>query len=195
MDAGPSALITFITQSGLVDVATARNIAEYFTPVTFNKNDFFLKTGRVSNEYLFLESGCMRAYTHDTAGNEVTTNFYTGNQVVFEPASYFLRTYTKENIQALSDCHGRAARYEQVQLMFHSIPAFREFGRSMLVKGFAALKERMLGMINQTAEQRYEQLLRQKPEILQLAPLKHIASYLGVTDTSLSRIRKELLKK
>lgn len=53
----------------------------------------------------------------------------------------------------------------------------------------------MLSMINYTAEQRYEQLLRLKPAILQHAPLKYIASYLGITDTSLSRIRKEFSKK
>ena len=53
----------------------------------------------------------------------------------------------------------------------------------------------MLSMITETAEQRYEGLLKSKPEIFQHASLKHIASYLGITDTSLSRIRKEYSKK
>ena len=64
----------------------------------------------------------------------------------------------------------------------------------ILVNGFITLKERMLSMINLTAEQRYEQLLIAKPEIFQHASLKTIASYLGITDTSLSRIRKEFSK-
>jgi hypothetical protein len=72
---------------------------------------------------------------------------------------------------------------------------FRDFGRSILVKGFSSLKIRMLSMITETAEQRYDTMLKTNPEIFQQAPLKHIASYLGITDTSLSRIRKEYTKK
>ena len=74
------------------------------------------------------------------------------------------------------------------------MPEFREFGRSLLVSGFASLKSRMLSMITATAEERYEKLLQTNPSIFQTAALKHIASYLGVTDTSLSRIRKKFAK-
>ncbi|HEY0751463.1 MAG TPA: Crp/Fnr family transcriptional regulator, partial [Chitinophagaceae bacterium] len=74
----------------------------------------------------------------------------------------------------------------------HSIPEFREFGRSILVRGFSNLKLRMLSMITETAEQRYASLLQHNPEIFQYAPLKYIASYLGITDSSLSRIRKDI---
>ena len=75
------------------------------------------------------------------------------------------------------------------------MPEFRDFGRSILVKGFSSLKVRMLSMITETAEQRYDTLLKTNPEIFQHAALKHIATYLGITDTSLSRIRKEYTKK
>ena len=137
----------------------------------------------------------MRAFTHDVDGNDVTTEFYSNNQIVFEVASYFLRTPSKENIQALVDCKGWYIDYNQLQTLFHSMPEFREFGRTILVKGFVSLKQRTLAMINESAEQRYETLLKIKPQILQNAPLKYIASYVGITDTSLSRIRKEMLHK
>jgi hypothetical protein len=65
----------------------------------------------------------------------------------------------------------------------------------MLVTNYAILHERMLGMIKNTAEQRYSKLLEKHPAIFQNVPLKIIASYLGVTDTSLSRIRKEVAQK
>ncbi|MGB8191237.1 MAG: Crp/Fnr family transcriptional regulator, partial [Chitinophagaceae bacterium] len=61
--------------------------------------------------------------------------------------------------------------------------------------GFSALKNRMLSMISDTAEERYQKLVQANPEILFNAPLKNIASYIGVTDTSLSRIRREFSKK
>ena len=74
------------------------------------------------------------------------------------------------------------------------MPEFREFGRSILVNAYAQLKQRMLGMIQQSAEERYAYLLQTNPDIFQHAALKNIATYLGVTDTSLSRIRKEFAK-
>jgi len=80
-------------------------------------------------------------------------------------------------------------------MLFHSVPEFREFGRAMLVKEFVAFKQRTLLLINKTAEERYADLLNSNGEIFQFAQLKHIASYLGITDTSLSRIRKEYAKK
>lgn len=137
----------------------------------------------------------MRAFAHDVDGNEVTTNFYTSGQMIFEISSFFGRTRSKENIQALTDCEGWFITYAQLNYLFHALPEFREFGRSMLVKGFSGLKLRMLSTITETAEERYAALLKSNPEIFQHASLKTIASYLGITDTSLSRIRKDFSKK
>jgi CRP-like cAMP-binding protein len=188
-------LIQLFYSSNLVSFDKAGEIASHFSHKAIRKNEFFLAEGNYCNEYLFLEKGFMRAFAHDTEGNEVTTNFYSDNQVVFEVASFFQRTISKENIQALTDCEGWYITYEQLNMLFHSLPEFRIFGRSILVKGFAELKNRMLSMITETAEERYAHLLKTKPEIFHHAPLKTIASYLGITDTSLSRIRKEFSKK
>ena len=189
------ALIQFLQSTRLVSSGTAEEIAREFTPRTISKHDFFLREDSICNEYFFLEKGFMRAFAHDTDGNDVTTNFYSDRQVVFEVSSFFNRTRSKENIQAIEDCSGWYITYEQLNHLFHSLPEFREFGRSILVKGFTGLKTRMLAMITETAEQRYDTLLKANPEIFQHAALKHIASYLGITDTSLSRIRKEFSKK
>ena len=188
-------LIQLFYSSNLVSLPKAHEIATHFSQKTIPKNGFHLTEGNHSNEYLFLEKGFMRSFAHDTEGAEVTTNFYSERQVVFEVSSFFNRTISRENIQALTDCEGWYITYEQLNMLFHSLPEFRDFGRSILVKGFAALKNRMLSLITETAEERYAQLLKTNPEIFQHAPLKTIASYLGITDTSLSRIRKEFAKK
>lgn len=188
-------LITFFHQTKLVSLSAAKEIAGHFEYKTIAKNEFLVMEERICNEYLFLEKGYMRAFAHDTNGNEVTTNFCSKGQVVFEVSSFFNRTRSKENIQALTDCEGWYITYEQLNALFHGLPEFREFGRSILVKGFSELKTRMLSMITATAEERYEQLLKMNAEIFQHAPLKNIASYLGITDTSLSRIRKEISRK
>src|SRR6187399_231605 len=180
---GSQKLIQFFKNSNLVSPKAAEEIANTFSPKEIKKNEFLLKEGRVSNEYFFLETGFIRAFANDIEGNDVTTNFYSATQVVFEVSSFFNRTVSKENFQAIVDCEGWYITYEQLNNLFHSMHEFRDFGRAILVKGFSSLKIRMLSMITETAEQRYD------------AVLKHIASYLGITDTSLSRIRKEYLKK
>lgn len=190
-----TSLIKFFQQATPIKQEMVFRIAKHFKLREFSRGDFFLKEGKVSNEYLFLESGYMRAFLFDTEGNEVTVNFYSSNNVVFEVSSFFQRVPTQENIQALTDCIGWAVTFEELNMLFHSLPEFREFGRAMLVKGFVSLKVRTLSMINKTAEQRYANLLKSNPEIFQNAPLKFIASYLGLTDTSLSRIRREFSKK
>jgi len=188
-------LIQFFRNSNLVSAKAAEDIANTFSPKEITKNSFLLKEGRVSDEYFFLENGFIRAFANDIEGNDVTTNFYSNCQVVFEVSSFFNRTVSKENFQAIVDCEGWYITYEQLNNLFHSMHEFRDFGRSILVKGFSSLKIRMLSMITETAEQRYDTLLKTNPEIFQQAALKHIASYLGITDTSLSRIRKEYTKK
>ena len=188
-------LLHFFHSGGKINAVKAAEIADYFEEKEIEKNALFLKEGQISNEYLLLENGFMRAYSFDLNGIEVTTAFYSGNQPVFEVASFFNRIPSKENIEALTYCSGWVISYEKLNSIFHAIPEFREFGRSVLVRGFSSLKLRMLSMITETAEERYTALLKTNPEIFQNAPLKYIASYLGITDTSLSRIRKEMTRR
>ncbi len=188
-------LIHFIKSNLPVSEETVHEIVEHYEEKTIEKNEYFLQEGKYSNESFFLAEGFMRAFTFDTNGREVTTYFYPNNRMVFEVSSFFLKTISTESIQAVTDCKGFSITFENLNMLFHSVPAFREFGRAMLVKEFAAYKQRTLAMINKSAEERYANLIASKNDIFQYAQLKHIASYLGMTDTSLSRIRKEFMKK
>lgn len=189
------ALTQFIQSTIPLSAEKAETISLQFHPKNFAAGHMLVKSGKVNDTYFFLETGFMRSFLFDTEGNEVTVNFYPQNSVVFEVASLFQRAPSHENIEALTESSGWALTYEELNKLFHEVPEFREFGRAVLVKGFIAFKERTLSMINKTAEERYDALIRTKPEIFQNAPLKYIASYLGVTDTSLSRIRREYIKK
>lgn len=189
------ALVEFFDATGLASHQAAGKIAEQFTSIALKKNEYLLKAGTVADRYLFLEAGFMRTFSYDLDGNEITTGFYQPGEMLFEVASFFNRTRSKEYIQAISDCEGWFITYQQLNELFHALPEFREFGRAALVKGFSELKNRMLSTITETAEDRYRDLLRTHPVLFQHASLKHIATYLGVTDSSLSRIRAGLVKK
>lgn len=188
-------LVHFFQQTLPLPPKIAEEIASSFKPVGLDKGQFFVRKGQVSDRYLFLESGCIRAFTVDTTGEEVTTGFYLPHQVVFEVASFFKKIPAGENFQAMEDCTGLYISFDELQHLFHTIPEFRELGRMILVNGFINFKQRTLSLIHDTAEQRYADLVNNRPELLRLIPLKYIASYLGITDTSLSRIRKEFGRK
>jgi CRP-like cAMP-binding protein len=198
MDKSP--LIIFIrdmlSSSDLsVSSQVLEDIADYFEPKSFDKYELFVTEGKISTDNFFMTEGFMRAFTHTPKGEEVTTYFFNKNSHVSEVTSLFTRTRSMENIQAITACHGFLLSIEKLNMLFHSVPEFREFGRTMLAKEFAAYKKRTLSLINQTAEERYSDLINANKEIFQYVQLKYIASYLGITDSSLSRIRKEFSKK
>ncbi|MCU0435539.1 MAG: Crp/Fnr family transcriptional regulator [Bacteroidia bacterium] len=183
-----------ISSLGNVSPETGEKLATYFTPKIYPPDYFLVRENEVSNEYCLLGNGLFRAYTFNTDGEEVTTNFFTSQQIAAEPWSFFTRVPARENIHALTQSEGWCISFDEVQHAFHTLPEFREFGRRLLLGAYVRLKERMLSAIHQTAEQRYLQLLSREPDIFKHARLRQVASYLGVTDSSLSRIRKEISK-
>lgn len=195
METNKTALLKFIQSILPMPDEKAILITNYFQLKPYKKNEYIIYEGNISNESHFIESGFLRSYAIDTDTNEITTEFYGKNMFANDFLSFFKRIPATENIQAMTDCVTWTISYDDLQICFHTMPDFREFGRMLLITNYARLKERMLGMIKLTAEQRYEKLLRFHPEIFQNAPLKTIATYIGVTDTSLSRIRKEIVHK
>jgi CRP-like cAMP-binding protein len=167
-------------------------IISKFQRVTFRKHDFLLTEGTIEDHYWFIEFGFIRSYAVDTDGNDISTNFYGVGDVVIDWPSFFQRQPTRENIQALTDCTAWQLDFVTFQQLFHGIEAFREAGRARLVASYFELKQHRVSLIVDQAKARYQRLLTERPDILQNVPLKQIATYLGITDTSLSRIRKEL---
>jgi CRP-like cAMP-binding protein len=167
-------------------------IIHKFKKVEFAKNDFLLQEGKTENLYWFLESGFARSFVNDTNGNDITTNFYSCKDVIIDWSSFFLRNPTRENIQALTDCVCWQLDFESFQQLFHGIETFREHGRRRLVSSYFALKNHSVSIIADQAKERYLQLLKDKPQIIQNVSLQHIATFLGITNSSLSRIRKQI---
>ncbi|WP_103068862.1 Crp/Fnr family transcriptional regulator [Aquimarina sediminis] len=195
MDDKKTALIDLIKQTTHLDTKSATEISNSFSIKRLCKGEFLVKTNQISDDYLFLADGFLRTFLHDTGGNEITTNFYSKNSIVFEVTSFFQRVPSELNIQAITDCFCFRLSYEQSNELFHRKPGFRDFGRAILVKEFISSNQRTISMINQSAEQRYISFLKSNPEVFIHSPLKYIASYLGITDTSLSRIRRDFSKK
>lgn len=162
-----------------------------FEEIAFSKNEFLIEKGKVANYYYFLEAGFLRSFTINTEGNDITTKFFSESDIVIDWNSYFLKKPCKESIQAVT--HGICWKISFGNFMkLFKIEAFREVGRTRLINNYFELKNHSIAVIADQAKDRYLNLLNEKPTIVQNVPLKHIATYLGITDTSLSRIRKEI---
>ena len=163
-----------------------------YNKVSFEKNEYLLKEGQVEKKYWFIESGFVRSYVIDTDGNDITFNLYATADVVIDYPSFFFFAPTRENIQALTDCICWEINFESFTDLFNVISNYREQQRGLLVGSYFALKQHSISLIADQAKNRYLRLLKEKPYIIQNVSLKHIATFLGITDTSLSRIRKEI---
>ena len=185
-------VFSYIYQHPLFSEEDLKKLSESHIRVEFKKGDFLLKEGETSDEYYLLEEGLVRAFVHDYDNNEITTEFFTSNEIVIIPSSLFQKIPSKENLQAVTDCVLWKIEYDVFQELFHKIEALREWGRFWFSVQVFSMKQRSLEMITESATNRYLNLMKEKPDIIKFALLKQIASYLGITDSSLSRIRREI---
>lgn len=180
-------------QHFLLSEEDINQIASFHKKRTFAKDELILAKDQVLESYYLLEKGVVRAFVNDMDNNDITTEFFIDGDIVIIPSSLFQQIPSQETLQALTDCAVWEIKYDDFQEVFRSIPGFAEWGRLWFTYQLFTLKQRSLDMITISATGRYLKLSREKPQILQTVPLKFIASFLGITDTSLSRIRKEIV--
>lgn len=183
-------LTTIFNEQKFQDGELEKILGQY-QRIEFAKHDYLISEGSTANFYYFLEAGFARSYAIDPEGNDVTTKFFSTSDIVIDWHSYFLRTQCRENIQAITPCIAWKITFDDFMKLF-SIEAFRDVGRTRLVTNYFELKNHTVSVIVDPAKERYLNLVKEKPDIVQNVPLKQIATYLGITDTSLSRIRKEI---
>lgn len=169
-------------------------IAEKHQRIRIPKGEFLLKESQHANEYYCIEQGLIRTYVIDFNGNDITTNFIGQEGIAIDVLSLFHRLPAKENMQTLSEVYAWKIEFNHFQELYHKIEGYNEWGRAWMAQQLFDFKQKSLEMITLSAKERYLQILEKFPQVVQQAPLKYIATFLGITDTSLSRIRKEIAK-
>lgn len=155
------------------------------------KNDIFLRPPQSSGFIAFIEKGLFRVYFCDDAGKEITTWFSFEDMVITDLMSFYTGQKAFFYVQALEDCEVRLISKRRLDELYDKRPDYREFGRKFAEEALVITMQRLLTFYSKGAEEHYLELLSQ-PELLQRVPLKHLATYIGITDSSLSRIRKNL---
>lgn len=159
------------------------------------KQQYWIQEGKMETEIgLVLEGSLRHYYTKD--GEEKTTYFYFENHFVGSYISSLTASPSQLTIEALTPCRLLVFSYKQLQTLYEQSKAWERFGRLLAEYLAIGLEERMVSLLTLSPEERYLQLLQgNKHKIIERIPQHYIASYLGITPVSLSRIRNRLIKK
>ena len=160
-----------------------------------SKRDLFLKEGEVCNYTGFVNTGCFRTFTRDDEGNENVTRFAIEDYWIGDLYSYLTGDVSPYNIEATLDSTVLMIHKNDMEKVYEQVPKFERFFRIIVQRGYIALEKRFSIDLNSSALQKYENLLQKFNDIELRVSQKHIASYLGITPESLSRIKKKAYKK
>ena len=158
------------------------------------KGDILLSNGDTVFNTHFVYSGCLRTYFIDDSGKEHTLQFAIKDWWISDYTAFFTADKALLNIECIQDATIYKLSRKNMAQLYIDIPKFETFFRKKLERRFMALQKRILGNLSQTAKERYLTFINTYPNIEQNVKNYHIASFLGITTESLSRIRKEIVQ-
>lgn len=160
---------------------------------TLGKSAFFVEEGKIYREIGFVVKGLLRAY-YLVEGEEINTAFYMEGQWAKAYHSFLTQTASRQWIQALEDVELITIGYKHLQHLFANSPAWERFGRIATENLYVTSQLRSEMLLLEKPAERYVNLTMTQPQLLERVPLYHLASYIGIKQPSLSRIRKRLAK-
>lgn len=162
-----------------------------FQELTIKEGRHLLKPKQECTYLAFVQKGCFRVYYYDIKGKEIITWFSFSGMVITDLLGFYTTGKAQFYIEALEDSIIYKIAKQQLENLYDRYPVYREFGRKFAEEALIMLMQRTMSLHTKSAEERYKELM-QIPDFIQKIPLKYLASYLGITDTSLSRIRKNI---
>ncbi|MBT5506372.1 MAG: Crp/Fnr family transcriptional regulator [Flammeovirgaceae bacterium] len=165
------------------------------TEKSLPKGEILVRQGQAVKKTYFVTDGCIRSYFIDKNGKEHTLQFAIKDWWI----SDFIAIYNKEiatlTVECITDSTIIEFSSRELDGIYSLFPEFEAFQRKNLERHVVSLHKRILNQLQLTAQERYDLFLKQYPDIEQYTPNYHIASYLGITQQSLSRIRAEKVNK
>lgn len=170
----------------------SETIRKHLTPKKLRKKQYLLQEGDVSKFIAFVEKGALRSYSIDEKGGEHIIQFALEGWLISDLASFHTGQPSTYTIDALEDCElvliSRAANEELLQ----TLPRYETWLRLQLTGAYISLQKRLTSVFSLTLEERYSSLIQTYPDIVQRVPQHMIASYMGLTPETLSRVRRRI---
>ena len=171
------------------------NIKTYFIAKKLRKKSFLLEEGEVCKYLSFVEKGLLKSYNIDQKGVEHINMFATEGWWIADICSFFSAEKAVLNIDALEDAELLMISLQDFEKMTLEVPIMDRYFRILFQNSLFTKEKRLMSAITHTAEEKYILITQNNPELIQRVPQHLIASYLGITPETLSRIKKNILIK
>lgn len=170
-------------------------VVSFVSPVSIKRKQTMLQAGEISRHSIFVCKGCLRSYSIDEKGVEHISQISLEDRWIANLYSLITQKPSDLYIDALEDSDLLLLPANVMEKLYDEVPRMERFFRLMMQNAYVATQRRLNSTLSISAEERYLELFETYPNLLLRVPLVHIASYLGITPESLSRIRKHLAKK
>ena len=189
--ASTNKLIYYIRKWTRISDAEAENVLASFEHITVKKKKDLLEPGEVCKYVYFIVKGCLRSYHVDLKGNEHIFQIRMDNSWISDLESLFSHQPSKYYIETLEESQLLRITEDKLEELYTQVPALERYFRILFQKAYINALNRLSDQMWEPAINRYRNMLKEHPDMFQRVPLVYIASYLGITPESLSRIRKQ----
>lgn len=167
----------------------------FFIPKKYRKRQYVLQQGDICKYIVFVEKGMLRSYQVDDKGNEHVIQFAPEGWWIADNYSFLTGSPSSYDIDVLEDAEVLLITQTAMEEMLQAIPVMERYMRILMQNSLISMQNRIACTLVSNAEERYQGVLKALPNIAQRVPQHMLASFLGITPETLSRVRKQLLKK
>ncbi len=160
-----------------------------FRPKRALKRQFLLQEGDVCRQLTFIEKGALYSYSVDSKGNQHVLRFAFDGWWIADLQSFFTGNPSTLNIEVLEDSELLVLDRKNHEKLLEEIPAYERYHRIIVENAYVALQQRVENALGRTAEEKYARLIEYNPKFMNRVPLNLVASYLGISPETLSRVR------
>lgn len=187
-------LENYLTERALFTPKEIRDSVSFFETKQLKKNDFFVRTGEVCHYIAFINKGAVKTFSLNTLGDKAITCFKFENQFMTSYESFMARTLSHKNIQAIEHCDLQLISYKNFKHLLECIPSWKTLISELLEQEYLEKERYLMHFNNQTAKAKYLQLLETDLQVVRRVKVEDLASYLGITQRTLTRVKKAIFQ-
>ena len=185
-------LTNFIKKNIDIEDKDLKVVLSYFKPIKKSKNEILLSNGKNSQVSYFVKKGCLRIFYIDEEGKDITRYIAFENQFATELVSFITNEPAQENIEVIEKSELLYITHDDFRTLIKTIPKWKDFYNIYLEKAYVNSSKRLISFTTLDASERYKQLFKINPNIVRRLPNKIVASYINISQETLSRIKSKL---
>lgn len=182
----------YLYSTGELSIREINFSAQFFKPIHLKKGHFFIREDEFCHHIGFLASGAVKAYAIDKEGKENITCFKFENEFVTSFPEFVVQQKSKKNFRAIEDCVIYSINYPDYQDLLGQVTAWNRVIRAVMEKEYDQKESYLLNYNNRPAVDKYRQVLSREPMLAQRVATQDLASYLGITQRSLTRAKGQI---